>query len=142
VECSPTASAWPTGSRTSAAIIPLKPKDGLNGAHSICCRSSKNYASPIGYNSERLPRRSEHSRAPYLSLLQSEPKCELIPRFQDARKRFSPGRRSSPASPGTYDQKHVMRVGNVQQYIANGLGIPDQAHLPRSGFWERNSFTA
>jgi hypothetical protein len=38
-----------TESGTSKAIIPLKPKDGLNGAPSICCRCGKNYggASPV-----------------------------------------------------------------------------------------------
>jgi len=34
------------------------------------------------------------------------------------------------ASPGTYDQKHVVRIANVQQCIAYGPGILVQAHLP------------
>lgn len=34
------------------------------------------------------------------------------------------------ASPGTYDQKHVVRIGSVSQCIAYGPGILDQAHLP------------
>jgi succinyl-diaminopimelate desuccinylase len=34
------------------------------------------------------------------------------------------------ASPGTYDQKHVVRIGSVAQCIAYGPGILDQAHLP------------
>jgi succinyl-diaminopimelate desuccinylase len=33
-------------------------------------------------------------------------------------------------SPGTYDQKHVVRTGNVAQCIAYGPGILNQAHLP------------
>lgn len=33
-------------------------------------------------------------------------------------------------SPGTYDQKHVVRIGNVAQCIAYGPGVLDQAHLP------------
>ena len=34
------------------------------------------------------------------------------------------------ASPGTYDQKHVVRIGIVPQCIAYGPGILNQAHLP------------
>ncbi|NYF80232.1 acetylornithine deacetylase/succinyl-diaminopimelate desuccinylase family protein [Granulicella arctica] len=34
------------------------------------------------------------------------------------------------ASPGTYDQKHVVRIGSVAQCIAYGPGILNQAHLP------------
>ncbi|MBZ5608597.1 MAG: acetylornithine deacetylase/succinyl-diaminopimelate desuccinylase family protein [Acidobacteriia bacterium] len=34
------------------------------------------------------------------------------------------------ASPGTYDQKHVMRLGLVEQCIAYGPGILDLSHQP------------
>ena len=34
------------------------------------------------------------------------------------------------ASPGTYDQKHVMRLGHVDQCIAYGPGILDLSHQP------------
>jgi succinyl-diaminopimelate desuccinylase len=34
------------------------------------------------------------------------------------------------ASPGTYDQKHVRRIGHVEQCIAYGPGILDLAHQP------------
>jgi succinyl-diaminopimelate desuccinylase len=34
------------------------------------------------------------------------------------------------ASPGTYDQKHVMRIGHVEQCIAYGPGILDLSHQP------------
>ena len=34
------------------------------------------------------------------------------------------------ASPGTYDQKHVMRLGHVDQCIAYGPGILNMAHQP------------
>jgi succinyl-diaminopimelate desuccinylase len=34
------------------------------------------------------------------------------------------------ASPGTYDQKHVMRLGMVEQCIAYGPGILDLSHQP------------
>ena len=34
------------------------------------------------------------------------------------------------ASPGTYDQKHVKRIGGVEQCIAYGPGILELAHQP------------
>jgi len=34
------------------------------------------------------------------------------------------------ASPGTYDQKHVMRLGHVDQCIAYGPGLLPMAHQP------------
>jgi succinyl-diaminopimelate desuccinylase len=34
------------------------------------------------------------------------------------------------ASPGTYDQKHVARIGGVENCVAYGPGILDLAHLP------------
>ena len=34
------------------------------------------------------------------------------------------------ASPGTYDQKHVMRVGNLRDCVAYGPGILELAHQP------------
>ena len=34
------------------------------------------------------------------------------------------------ASPGTYDQKHVMRLGHVDQCVAYGPGILNMAHQP------------
>ncbi len=34
------------------------------------------------------------------------------------------------ASPGTYDQKHVTRIGQVKDCIAYGPGILDLAHQP------------
>ena len=34
------------------------------------------------------------------------------------------------ASPGTYDQKHVMRIGGVAECLAYGPGILDLAHQP------------
>src|SRR3546814_10843508 len=33
-------------------------------------------------------------------------------------------------SPGTYDQKHVVRVGQLEDCIAYGPGILDLAHQP------------
>jgi succinyl-diaminopimelate desuccinylase len=34
------------------------------------------------------------------------------------------------ASPGTYDQKHVVRIANVAQCVAYGPGLLTQAHQP------------
>ena len=34
------------------------------------------------------------------------------------------------ASPGTYDQKHISRIGHLQDCIAYGPGILDLAHQP------------
>ncbi len=34
------------------------------------------------------------------------------------------------ASPGTYDQKHIARIGNLKDCIAYGPGILDLAHQP------------
>jgi len=34
------------------------------------------------------------------------------------------------ASPGTYDQEHVMRMGHIDQCIAYGPGILHMAHQP------------
>ena len=39
-------------------------------------------------------------------------------------------RRELTVSPGTYDQKHVVRIGSVAQCIAYGPGILDLAHQP------------
>jgi succinyl-diaminopimelate desuccinylase len=34
------------------------------------------------------------------------------------------------ASPGTYDQKHVVRIGGLDQCVAYGPGILELAHQP------------
>jgi succinyl-diaminopimelate desuccinylase len=34
------------------------------------------------------------------------------------------------ASPGTYDQKHVQRIGHLKDCVAYGPGILDLAHQP------------
>ena len=33
-------------------------------------------------------------------------------------------------SPGTYDQKHIVRVGHLKDCVAYGPGILDLAHQP------------
>jgi succinyl-diaminopimelate desuccinylase len=41
------------------------------------------------------------------------------------------GRRATRvASPGTYDHKHVARIGGIEQCVAYGPGILDLAHQP------------
>ena len=41
------------------------------------------------------------------------------------------GRRATLiASPGTYDQKHVARIGGLEHCVAYGPGILDLAHQP------------
>ena len=34
------------------------------------------------------------------------------------------------ASPGTYDQKHIRRIGNLEHCVAYGPGILELAHQP------------
>ena len=34
------------------------------------------------------------------------------------------------ASPGTYDQKHIVRIGKLEDCVAYGPGILDLAHQP------------
>jgi len=34
------------------------------------------------------------------------------------------------ASPGTYDQKHVRRIGNLENCVAYGPGVLELAHQP------------
>ena len=34
------------------------------------------------------------------------------------------------ASPGTYDHKHFFRVGGIEQCVAYGPGVLEQAHQP------------
>jgi len=62
--------------------------------------------------------------------VQTDPKCELVTAVSESAEQIFGRPPELAASPGTYDQKHVVRVGNVQQCIAYGPGILDQAHLP------------
>jgi succinyl-diaminopimelate desuccinylase len=62
--------------------------------------------------------------------VQTDPKCELVTAISESTEQIFGRPPELAASPGTYDQKHVVRVGNVQQCIAYGPGILDQAHLP------------
>jgi succinyl-diaminopimelate desuccinylase len=62
--------------------------------------------------------------------VQTDPKCELVTAISESTEQIFGRLPELAASPGTYDQKHVVRVGNVQQCIAYGPGILDKAHLP------------
>jgi succinyl-diaminopimelate desuccinylase len=62
--------------------------------------------------------------------VQTDPNCELVSAISQSAEQIFGRLPKLAASPGTYDQKHVVRVGNVQQCIAYGPGILDQAHLP------------
>jgi succinyl-diaminopimelate desuccinylase len=56
--------------------------------------------------------------------------CELVTTISDNIQTIIGHRPQLIASPGTYDQKHVVRIGEVAQCIAYGPGILNQAHLP------------
>src|SRR3984885_2116161 len=62
--------------------------------------------------------------------VQTDPNCQLVSTISESLEQIFGRPPKLAASPGTYDQKHVVRVGNVQQCIAYGPGILDQAHLP------------
>jgi succinyl-diaminopimelate desuccinylase len=56
--------------------------------------------------------------------------CELVTTISDSVEKLFGRKPKLTASPGTYDQKHVVRIGSVAQCIAYGPGILAQAHLP------------
>jgi len=60
----------------------------------------------------------------------TDPACELVNGISESVQQIFGRKPELTASPGTYDQKHVVRVGSVEQCIAYGPGILDQAHLP------------
>jgi succinyl-diaminopimelate desuccinylase len=62
--------------------------------------------------------------------VQTNPKCELVSSISESAETIFGRRPMLTASPGTYDQKHVVRLGSVEQCIAYGPGILNQAHLP------------
>ncbi|WP_158791213.1 acetylornithine deacetylase/succinyl-diaminopimelate desuccinylase family protein [Granulicella sp. L60] len=62
--------------------------------------------------------------------VQTNPKCELVSSISESAEIIFGRRPMLTASPGTYDQKHVVRLGSVEQCIAYGPGILNQAHLP------------
>lgn len=62
--------------------------------------------------------------------VQTDENCELVTTISSSVETIFGRRPKLTASPGTYDQKHVVRIGNVEQCIAYGPGILNQAHLP------------
>jgi succinyl-diaminopimelate desuccinylase len=56
--------------------------------------------------------------------------CELVQTISGCVEKVFGRKAQLTASPGTYDQKHVVRIANVAQCIAYGPGLLNQAHLP------------
>jgi succinyl-diaminopimelate desuccinylase len=56
--------------------------------------------------------------------------CDLVQSLSGNVERIFGRKPKLTASPGTYDQKHVVRIADVAQCVAYGPGILDQAHLP------------
>ena len=62
--------------------------------------------------------------------LLTRPDCTLVTAMSGAVRDVQASDPPLIASPGTYDQKHVMRLGHVDQCIAYGPGILDLSHQP------------
>ncbi len=62
--------------------------------------------------------------------VQTEPTSELVTTVAAGIEEVLGKRPPLTASPGTYDQKHVTRLGHVKDCIAYGPGILNQAHQP------------
>lgn len=62
--------------------------------------------------------------------IQTDPRCALVNAMSGAVRDVLGTEPPLIASPGTYDQKHVMRLGCVEQCIAYGPGILDLSHQP------------
>ena len=56
--------------------------------------------------------------------------CDLVTTISSSVEKIFGRKPKLTASPGTYDQKHVVRIASVSQCIAYGPGILDQAHRP------------
>jgi succinyl-diaminopimelate desuccinylase len=56
--------------------------------------------------------------------------CDLVQAISGSVETICGNKPQLTASPGTYDQKHVVRIASVPQCIAYGPGILNQAHLP------------
>jgi succinyl-diaminopimelate desuccinylase len=62
--------------------------------------------------------------------IQTDPACKLVTTMASAVRDVLGSEPPLIASPGTYDQKHVMRLGLVDQCIAYGPGMLDLSHQP------------
>lgn len=56
--------------------------------------------------------------------------CDLVQTLAGTIEQVAGAKAGMAASPGTYDQKHVVRIANVAQCVAYGPGLLAQAHLP------------
>jgi succinyl-diaminopimelate desuccinylase len=61
---------------------------------------------------------------------QTDPSSVLVRTVSTSIERVLGSRPPLMASPGTYDQKHVTRIGHIEDCIAYGPGILDLAHQP------------
>jgi succinyl-diaminopimelate desuccinylase len=61
---------------------------------------------------------------------QTDPSSLLVRTVSSSIERVLGRRPPLTASPGTYDQKHVKRIGQIEDCIAYGPGILDLAHQP------------
>jgi succinyl-diaminopimelate desuccinylase len=61
---------------------------------------------------------------------QTDPSSILVRTVESSIERVLGSRPPLMASPGTYDQKHVTRIGHIQDCIAYGPGILELAHQP------------
>ena len=61
---------------------------------------------------------------------QTDPSSVLVQAVSSSIERVLGSRPPLMASPGTYDQKHVTRIGHIEDCIAYGPGILDLAHQP------------
>lgn len=62
--------------------------------------------------------------------VQTDKNCDLVQTLAGCIQQMAKTEAIYAASPGTYDQKHVVRIANVAQCVAYGPGLLAQAHLP------------
>jgi succinyl-diaminopimelate desuccinylase len=62
--------------------------------------------------------------------VQTDENCELVTVMKGSIETVLGRTPQFTVSPGTYDQKHVVRIGSVAQCVAYGPGVLSQAHLP------------
>jgi succinyl-diaminopimelate desuccinylase len=60
----------------------------------------------------------------------TEESCDLVQALGGCIEEVTGTKAGMAASPGTYDQKHVVRIANVAQCVAYGPGLLAQAHMP------------
>ena len=59
----------------------------------------------------------------------TDEKCDLVQALAGCIEQVVGTQAAFAASPGTYDQKHVVRIANVEQCVAYGPGLLSQAHM-------------